>query len=104
LIPAYPLDGGRIAGAIDGRLWLAGAALIVGWVVWTRTFSGFAILIVIFVVVQSVPRAIAAFRGEVDPRTHIGVPAQRALLALGYFGLLALTAAGAAGSHISVTR
>jgi Zn-dependent protease len=104
LIPAYPLDGGRVAGAIDGRLWLVGAALIVGWIVWTRTFSGFAILIVIFVVVQSVPRAIAAFRGEVDPRMQIGVPAQRAVLALSYFGLLALTAAGAAGTHIDVTR
>lgn len=105
LIPAYPLDGGRVAGAIDGRLWLIGAALIVGWVVWSGAYrSPFAILIVIFVVAQSVPRALAAWRGQVDPRVQIGEPAQRALLAFAYFGLLALGAAGAAGTHINVAR
>lgn len=104
LIPAFPLDGGRVAGAIDGRLWLVGAVLIVGWIVWSHTFSIFALIIVAFVLVQSVPRALAAFRGEVDPKMQIGAPGQRAILALAYFGLLALAAAGAAGTHITVPR
>jgi len=51
-----------------------------------------------------VPRALAAWRGQVDPRVQIGEPAQRALLAFAYFGLLALGAAGAAGTHIDVAR
>jgi Zn-dependent protease len=104
LIPAFPLDGGRIAGAIDGRLWLIGAVLIVGWIVWFHAFSIFALIIVAFVLVQSVPRALAAFRGEVDPRMQIGEPSQRAILALAYFGLLALAAAGGAETHIAVSR
>jgi Zn-dependent protease len=105
LIPAFPLDGGRVAGAIDGRLWLAGAALIVAYIVWSHSFtSPFALLIVIFVVVQSVPRALAAFRGQVDPTIRIGEPGQRAVLAVAYFGLLALCAAGAAGTHIDLPR
>jgi Zn-dependent protease len=101
LIPAYPLDGGRVAGAIDGRLWLIGAIAIVAYIVWRHAFSPFTILILIFVLVQSVPRALAAFRGEVDPTLQIGSEAQRGIMAIAYFGLLALAAAGAAETHIS---
>jgi Zn-dependent protease len=98
LIPAYPFDGGRVAGAIDGRIWLIGAALLVGFVVLTRSFSPFMLLIVAFVLISSIPRGIAAWRGQVDPREQIAQPMQRALMAIGYFGLIAIAVAGAAAT------
>lgn len=107
LIPAYPLDGGRIAGAIDGRLWLLGAVLIVAWLGYDvvrlgHVPSAFTVLILGFVLFSSLPRAIAAFRGVVDPRERIGSGMQRAILAISYFGLLAICAAGAAATqHVS---
>ena len=104
LIPAYPLDGGRIAGAIDGRLWLLGAVLIVAWLGYDvvrlgHIPSAFTLLILGFVLFSSLPRAIAAFRGRIDPRERIGSGAQRAILAISYFGLLAICAAGAAATQ-----
>jgi Zn-dependent protease len=102
LIPAYPFDGGRVAGAIDGRIWLVGVALLLGWIVVFRHFTAFTLLIVLFVLVSSVPRGIAAWRGQVDPRERIASPAQRAALALAYFALIAVAVAGAAAtSHHS---
>jgi Zn-dependent protease len=98
LIPAYPFDGGRVAGAIDGRIWLVGAALLVGFVVLTHNFSPFMLLIVAFVLISSIPRGIAAWRGQVDPREHIAAPMQRVLMAIGYFGLIAIAVAGAAAT------
>lgn len=102
LIPAYPLDGGRVAGAIDARLWLIGVAIIVAWVVVARQFSAFFVIILLFVVVSSIPRAIAAFRGQVDPTMQLVAGPQRAILAIAYFALLALAGAGAAGTHIPI--
>jgi Zn-dependent protease len=98
LIPAYPFDGGRVAGAIDGRIWLVGAALLVGFVVLTHNYSPFMLLIVAFVLISSIPRGIAAWRGQVDPRERIAQPMQRVLMAIGYFGLIAIAIAGAAAT------
>lgn len=102
LIPAFPLDGGRVAGAIDGRLWLLGVVVLVGWFIAVRHVSMFAILILIFVLVSSVPRAIAAFKGRVDPTLQLVAGPQRAILAIAYFALLALAAAGAAATNIPI--
>jgi Zn-dependent protease len=98
LIPAYPFDGGRVAGAIDGRIWLIGAALLVGFVVLTRNYSPFMLLILAFVLISSIPRGIAAWRGQVDPRERIAEPGHRVLMAIGYFGLIAIAIAGAAAT------
>lgn len=102
LIPAFPLDGGRVAGAIDARLWLIGVAIIIGWVILRHQFSAFFALILVFVVVSSIPRAIAAFRGRVDPTMQLVAGPQRAILAIAYFALLALAGAGAAATNIPV--
>ncbi|MBV9440909.1 MAG: site-2 protease family protein [Candidatus Eremiobacteraeota bacterium] len=101
LIPAHPLDGGRVAGAIDGRLWLLGAVLIVVWILGFRHFSMFTLLILLFVLGSSIPRALAAFRGQVDPRMQLVSSGQRVTLALGYFVLLAIAGAGAAETNIA---
>ena len=98
LIPAYPFDGGRVAGAIDGRIWLVGVALLIGWIVVFRHFSAFTILILIFVLMSSIPRGIAAWRGQIDPRERIASPPQRGAIAIAYFSLIALAVAGAAGT------
>jgi Zn-dependent protease len=98
LIPAYPFDGGRVAGAIDGRIWLVGVVLLVGWVVVNRSFSAFTIIILIFVLSSSIPRGIAAWRGQVDPRERIASPMQRGAIALAYFALIAIAIAGAAAT------
>ncbi|HEY0395891.1 MAG TPA: site-2 protease family protein [Candidatus Elarobacter sp.] len=105
LIPAYPFDGGRVAGAIDGRLWLLGVALLLGWIVWFGHFSVFTLLIVLFVLMNSIPRGIAAWRGEVNPSERIASPAQRAVLAVTYFALIGIAVAGAAATvHQPVLR
>ena len=98
LIPAYPFDGGRVAGAIDGRIWLVGVVLLLAWVVLLRNFGPFTILILIFVLISSVPRGLAAWRGQVDPREHIANGSQRAAIALAYFALIAIAIAGAAAT------
>jgi Zn-dependent protease len=104
LIPAFPFDGGRVAGAIDGRIWLVGVALLLGWIVVFRHFTAFTLLILIFVVISSVPRGIAAWRGEVDPLTQISSPGQRGTLAIAYFALIAIAVAGSAATHIVTPR
>ncbi|HEV3088897.1 MAG TPA: site-2 protease family protein [Candidatus Elarobacter sp.] len=98
LIPAYPFDGGRVAGAIDGRIWLVGVLLLVGWIVYNRSFTPFTIIILIFVLSSSIPRGIAAWRGQVDPREQIASPGQRGAIALAYFALIAFAIAGAAAT------
>ena len=100
LIPAYPFDGGRVAGAIDGRIWLVGVVLLVAWIVYNRSFSVFTMLILVFVLASSVPRGLAAWRGQVDPRERIVAPAQRGAIALAYFALIAIAIAGAAATVI----
>ena len=104
LIPAFPFDGGRVAGAIDGRIWLVGVALLVAWVVVFRHFTAFTLLILIFVLVSSVPRGIAAWRGQVDPLTQIASPRRRGALAVAYFALIAIAVAGSAATHIVTPR
>ncbi len=100
LIPAIPLDGGRVAGAIDGRIWLVGAVLLVGVLVYLRQFSIFTIVIVLLVLVSSIPRGIAAFRGIVDPTIQIVSGRQRLIIAVAYFVLLGIAGAGAAATNL----
>ncbi len=102
LIPALPLDGGRVAGVIDNRLYLIGAALLLGWIVAYRHWSVFTVLILIMVLSSSVPRGIAAWRGQIDPREGLASPGQRIAIGLAYLALIAVTLAGAAATHIDV--
>ncbi len=102
LIPALPLDGGRVVGVIDNRLYLVGAALLVAWIVFYRHFSVFTILILVYVLASSVPRGIAAWRGQADPRAGLASRGQRITIGLAYLALLAITVAGVAATHINV--
>lgn len=102
LIPALPLDGGRVVGVIDNRLYLVGAALLVAWIVAYRHWSIFTVLILIMVLSSSVPRGIAAWRGQVDPHEGLASRGQRIAIGLAYLALIAVTLAGAAATHIDV--
>jgi Zn-dependent protease len=100
LIPVLPLDGGRIAGTIDPRLWMLGLVLFVVYLVTSGLNHPVAWLFLILIGVTSIPRAIAAWRGVVDPRVRATPPALRGAIALAYFTTIALAALGAAASNI----
>lgn len=102
LIPVLPLDGGRVAGSIDPRLWMFGLVLFVLYIVSTGLNNPIAWLFLILVGLTSVPRAIAAWRGVVDPRVRQTPPAVRGAIALAYFATIAFAAFGAAQSNIRV--
>ncbi|HEX3468151.1 MAG TPA: site-2 protease family protein [Candidatus Elarobacter sp.] len=104
LIPALPLDGGRVAGAIDGRVWLIGAVLVVALLVVWQPRSIFTWVIVILVLMSSVPRGIAAFRGHVDPTVQIVSGRQRAILAVAYFALLGIAGLCAAATKLDPSQ
>jgi Zn-dependent protease len=101
LIPAIPLDGGRVAGAIDGRIWLVGALVLIGALVYLRQFTIFTVVIVLLVLMSSIPRGIAAFRGVVDPTIQIVSGQQRLILAVAYFALLGIAGFGAAATNLN---
>jgi Zn-dependent protease len=102
LIPVLPLDGGRVAGSIDPRIWMFGLVLFVGYLLFTGLNHPIAWLFLILIGASSVPRAIAAWRGVVDPRVLQTPPALRGLIALAYFATIAIAALGAAQSNVRI--
>ena len=102
LIPVLPLDGGRVAGSIDPRIWMFGLVLFVGYLLLTGLNHPIAWLFLILIGASSVPRAIAAWRGVVDPRVLQTPPGLRGLIALAYFATIAIAALGAAQSNVRI--
>jgi Zn-dependent protease len=101
LIPALPFDGGRVAGAIDPRLWMLGVALFIAYVVfWWGLNHPIAWLFLLIVCATSIPRAIAAWRGTIDPRVLQMPPAMRGFIALAYFVTIAVGALGAIATQV----
>ena len=86
LFPVLPLDGGRVVGAISPRIWIVG---LVAMLCAALAFHWFNPLMLILVVL-SVPQAIAAFRGRLDPRYFALSAEQRSGIAVAYFGLAGL--------------
>ena len=102
LIPVLPLDGGRVAGSIDPRLWMLGLVVFVVYMVSTGLNHPIAWVFLLLIGIVSIPRAFAAWRGVVDPRVLQTPPAIRRSIALAYFVTIALAAAGYAASNIRV--
>lgn len=100
LMPIPMLDGGAISGALDARLWYLGIPLFIAFIVLTRA-SVFSILFVILIAVSAVPRWIALWRGEIDPRASGLTPLQRTIGGVAYLGLVLLGVAGAAATHLA---
>jgi Zn-dependent protease len=98
LIPTPPFDGGAIAGAIDGRLWIVGIVLLGAWVIlfWHSPF-GFVILALMLI--TAVPRVLAMMRGQLDPRGSGLLPIQRAATFVAYIVVILIAVAGVAATH-----
>ena len=99
MIPTPPFDGGAIAGAIDARLWILGVVLIGLWVAFFAR-GGFGIVLVLVLAFTAVPRVIALFRGQIDPRGSGLLPIQRVVTLGAYVVLVAIAVAGAAATHL----
>jgi len=83
LAPVLPLDGGRVAGAVSPRIWIFG---LIAMIVAVVAFHLWNPLIVILIVL-SIPRAIAAWRGQLDPAYHNLTALDRGGIAFAYFAL-----------------
>jgi Zn-dependent protease len=86
LTPVGQLDGGRIATALSPWMWVPGFA-IMGYMAWTRPQS----FIIWIVLALSIPRILSLFRKRTpeEQRFYEIEPAQRATMAVMYFGLIA---------------
>ena len=62
--------------------------------------SIFAIVILMLMFVTAVPRVIAMFRGQLDPRGSGLVPVQRAVTFAAYLALILIGVAGAAATYV----
>jgi Zn-dependent protease len=102
LIPIPPFDGGAIAGAIDGRLWIVGIVLLGAWVLLVG-HSVFGIVILLLLLVVAVPRVLAVLRGQVDPRGSGLLPIQRTVTFAAYIALILIAVAGATATHMART-
>ena len=102
LLPVPPFDGGAVAGAIDARLWFVGVVLVALWVLFVGV-STFGIIILILLAVTAVPRIVALWRGQIDPRGSGLTTAQRWMTLGAYVALIMLAIAGAAGTYIERT-
>jgi Zn-dependent protease len=99
LIPTPPFDGGAVAGAIDARLWIVGIVLLGLWVLFMGP-SVFGVVILLLMLFTAVPRVIAMFRGQLDPRGSGLLPVQRAVTLAAYLALIFVAIVGAAATHL----
>jgi len=99
LLPIPPFDGGRIAGAIDPRLWILGLFALIAWIVYFHVFGPFVFLILVLVGIVAIPRIRAVLAGYVDPRFLAVSPAARITIAVAYFLVLAIALAGTLATY-----
>ncbi|MBD5656831.1 MAG: site-2 protease family protein [Candidatus Eremiobacteraeota bacterium] len=98
MIPLGVFDGGRMTAAISPNLWILGFVIVVGAAVAFHWWSP----ILLLVVALSIPRAIEAFRGKLDPRYYAVPAAQKMTISIAYFGLLAVLLACLVFSRVNV--
>jgi Zn-dependent protease len=101
LIPVLPLDGGRVAQAIDPRIWMLGIAIFVAYLVFTGSLSHpISWLFLIFILFASWRPAVNAWRGITDPRLQQTPPSVRRVIAVCYFATVAVAAWGAIATNV----
>jgi Zn-dependent protease len=98
MIPLGVFDGGRMTAAISPNLWIAGFVVVIGAAVAFHWWSP----ILLLVVALSIPRAVQAFRGTLDPRYYSVPGAQKVTISLAYFGLLAVLLACLVFSRVTI--
>jgi len=97
LAPVGFLDGGRIVTALSPWLWLVGFAIVLGLLLLHPNF------ILILILLFSLPRVFSLFRRKSaeDQRYFEVTPGQRWIMAVMYFGLIALLVLGMGTSYIT---
>jgi len=100
LAPIGFLDGGRIVTALSPWLWLVGTVIML-FLMFVR-FNPLLLIIFIF----SLPRLFSLFRGrsEEEARYYEVTPAQRAIMGVMYFGLIAFLVLAMMVSHVDMNR
>ncbi len=99
MIPLPPFDGGRIVEAVSPKIWAVGLVLFVVGIVAFRLYLN---PLIVIVVVLFLPRVFRAFRGNLDPGYYRLTVRQRSTVAVAYFALAALLAAGILASAVHV--
>jgi Zn-dependent protease len=98
MFPVAFLDGGRMTGAISPSLWTFGLVLLVVLAIAFHWWSPLLLILVLF----GVPRALAAWRGKLDPNYYNIPAAQRVTISLAYFGLIAVLLVLLLASRVAV--
>ena len=98
LMPVIPLDGGRVVGAVSPRIWIFGLILFVVAAIAFHLWNPL-ILVLLFI---SIPQAIAAWRGRIDPAYYQVTPLQRMTILVAYFALIVYLMLAMLASHIAV--
>ena len=98
MIPLSFFDGGRMTAAISPFFWLLGFVLVIVVAVAFHWWSPILLLVILL----SVPRVVAAWRGRLDPRYYAVAPRVRLTIACAYFGLLAVLLACLVFTRVSI--
>jgi len=96
MMPVGFLDGGRIVTTLSPWMWLIGFAILLGMTIMHPNF------LLILILIASLPRLFSLFRKKSDEeRRYFEItPEQRWMMAVMYFGLIALLVLGMHTSHI----
>ncbi len=101
LAPIGFLDGGRIATALSPWLWIVGLVIMTVMTV-TSFLNGHFNVLLLLILIMSLPRVWSLFRAKTDEekRYFEVTPAQRATMAVMYFGLVAALVVGMRLTHL----
>jgi len=98
MIPLGVFDGGRMTGAISPVLWIVGFASIVVAAFAFHWWSPILLLVVLL----SVPRIIAVWRGTLDARYDAVTSSERLRMSVAYFGLLGVLLAALVYTRVAI--
>ncbi len=98
MIPLGVFDGGRITAAISPNLWIAGFIIVVAAAVAFHWWSPILLILILL----SIPRAVEAWKGRLDPRYYDVPGNQKVAITCAYFGLLAILLACLVFSRVAV--
>jgi membrane-associated protease RseP (regulator of RpoE activity) len=102
LMPVGFLDGGRIVTALSPWLWIVGFIILVGYTI-IQIYAGHVNFLLVVLIVLSLPRLFSLFRHrtEAEQRYYQVASHRRIIMAVLYFGLVALLVLGMEFTHIS---
>jgi Zn-dependent protease len=103
LTPVGFLDGGRIVSALSPWLWVLGFIILVGFTIDRFMSMNPFNFILVIIIIACLPRLFSLFRRktEAELRYFEVQPVQRLIMAVLYFGLIALLVLGMEFTHIS---